>query len=380
MKTFLGIGFGPIQTGIFLKGAFAGGMERLVIAEVDQKLVDAVRADDGEVTINVAASDHIYQEKFTGVEIYNPQVPGDLEELVKIASTADELATALPGVDFFKFIAPWLNEGFRLNLDKRRFIYTAENDNHAAEKLAALLDKSLTNCHCLNTVVGKMSGIISAADGEARNLAMLSPHAERGHLVEAFDTIYISRAPGIAERSVSGLHEKDDLYPFEEAKLYGHNAIHFLLGILGSERGYSHMSELAQEADLMSTARSAFINESGRALVAKWQGVDELFTSQGFEAYADDLLQRMTNPFLTDAIERITRDLPRKLSWNDRIVGTMRLALSQNVTPTIISRGAALASAALFGEDKEAQRQGLQQLWQDASEFEQQQIMQLILG
>ena len=42
-KIFLGIGAGPIQTGIFVAGAAAGGFERIVLADVDSALVEALR-------------------------------------------------------------------------------------------------------------------------------------------------------------------------------------------------------------------------------------------------------------------------------------------------------------------------------------------------
>ena len=61
------------------------------------------------------------------------------------------------------------------------------------------------------------------------------------------------------------------------------------------------------------------------------------------EAYVDGLLVRMTNPFLKDAIDRITRDPERKLGWDDRVIGTMRMVLSQGVEPVNFGKGAKLA-------------------------------------
>ena len=51
----------------------------------------------------------------------------------------------------------------------------------------------------------------------------------------------------------------------------------------------------------------------------------------------------MTNPYLRDRIERVIRDTPRKLSWDDRLIGTMRLALDAGVTPRRFALGAAAA-------------------------------------
>jgi len=57
---------------------------------------------------------------------------------------------------------------------------------------------------------------------------------------------------------------------------------------------------------------------------------------------------RMVNPYLRDSIERVTRDPLRKLGWNDRFIGTMRVGLSQGISPKRYAIGAA---AALYNLD-----------------------------
>ena len=363
MKVFVGVGLGPIQTGIFMAGAGRSKFDRIVIAEVDDKLRNAINGDGGKVTINTAYADRIEVEVIEHVEVYNPNDPAGREKLVAAAADAGELATALPSVKFFAYCAPWMREGFRRQPDRRRFIYTAENNNRAAEELEAAIGETFPATYYLNTVVGKMSGVVPEADCAARKVAKLSPSADRAHLVEAFNKIYISSAPGIESREVANLYVKNDLLPFEEAKLYGHNAIHFLLGTLGKTAGCEYMSDLSRHPELIALARKAFLHESGAALCRKYAGLDDLFTEAGFKAYAEDLLVRMVNPFLQDAVARITRDLPRKLAWDDRVIGTMRLALSQNVTPTVFARGAALAAGEEFGGDPAAVKAGLANLW-----------------
>ena len=144
MSTFVGVGLGPIQTGIFLAGASKGGFSRIVIAEVNDKIKDAVNAAHS-VTIHIAASDRVYSETYPNVEVWNPLIPEERAKLVQAASEASELATALPSVKFFSSCAPWMREGFELRPEARRFIYTAENNNHAAEELAAAVGKSFPN-------------------------------------------------------------------------------------------------------------------------------------------------------------------------------------------------------------------------------------------
>ena len=349
MSTFLGIGLGPIQTGIFLAGAAKGGFDRIVIAEVNEALKNAVNAS-GSVTINIAAADRVYSETYNNVEAYNPNDPAEVEKLIDAAAEADELATALPSVKFFAYCAPWQPE-------RRRFFYTAENNNHAAEELEKAIGTPFANTYYLNTVIGKMSGVVPASADRPG----LAAGVENAHLVEEFNTIYISSCPGIEERKVKNLHVKTDLYPFEEAKLYGHNATHFLLATLGKAVGFKTMDEVAAKPELIEIARQAFFNESGAALIKKYAALnDELFTEAGFKDYVDGLLVRMTNPFLKDAIDRITRDLERKLSWEDRVIGTMRLVLEQGGVPANFAKGAKLAAAEFAeGGDVKAKLAGL---------------------
>ena len=357
MSTFLGIGLGPIQTGIFLAGAAKGGFDRIVIAEVNEALKNAVNAA-GSVTINIAAADRVYSETYNNVEAYNPNDPAEVEKLIDAAAEADELATALPSVKFFAYCAPWLKKGFAKQPERRRFFYTAENNNHAAEELEKAMGESFPNTYYLNTVIGKMSVVVPASADRPG----LAAGVENAHLVEEFNTIYISNCPGIEERKVKNLHVKGDLYPFEEAKLYGHNATHFLLATLGKAAGFKTMDEVAAKPELIEIARQAFFGESGQALIKKYAALnDELFTEAGFKDYVDGLLVRMTNPFLKDAIDRITRDLERKLSWEDRVIGTMRLVLEQGGVPENFAKGAKLA-AAEFAEGGDVKAK-LAELW-----------------
>ena len=141
--------------------------------------------------------------------------------------------------------------------------------------------------------------------------------------------------------------EKDDLLPFEEAKLYGHNATHALAAYLCALRGLARIADLRQTPDLLAFIRAAFLEESGEALIRKHAGKDRLFTREGYREYADDLLERMTNPYLFDSVERVGRDPHRKLGWDDRLVGTLRVALQQGITPRRYAFGTAAALSAL---------------------------------
>lgn len=383
-KTFVGIGFGAIQGGLFLYEAYrSGNFDRLVVAEVVPEVVDALRHAGGTYSLNVATRTGLEIHRIEGVQVLNPNVDADRERLIAAVAEAHELATALPSVDFFdkgkNSIASILAKGLKRKSEHGNLphcvLYTAENNNHAAEILDAAIRKKLppedakrlsSVFQALNTVIGKMSKVVTdPAEVEKEKLAAITPELKRAFQVEEFNRILVTRIqlPQF-RRGIEVFQEKDDLLPFEEAKLYGHNAVHALIGYLANRKGYKFMSEAADDKELMKFAREAFLEESGPGLIAKRKGVDPLFTKEGYQAYADDLLERMVNPYLRDAVDRVIRDPRRKLSWDDRLIGTMRLALDAGVTPYRFAQGAAAALEMLVKETPGKMReQLLDELW-----------------
>jgi mannitol-1-phosphate 5-dehydrogenase len=329
----------------------SGNFGRYVVAEVDQELVDAVRANGDRVSINIARRASTVAQTLEGLELENPLVSSDRERLEQAVFAADEMATALPSVKFYTTggaasVAALVAEN--LNPDKPQILYASENNNYAAELLAEEVERRASKggahrLRVLNTVIGKMSGVVrDPVLIEKLGLVPLTPSLPRAVLVEEFNRIYVSELglPGV-RRGIEVFEEKPDLLPFEEAKLFGHNAVHSLLGYLAYERGYETMSAIRNDSELLAFGREAFLDESGAALIAAHGSLgDPLFSPAGFAAYADDLLERMTNPYLYDAVDRICRDPERKLGYDDRLFGAMRACLARGIEPKRLARGA----------------------------------------
>ena len=364
---FTGFGFGPIQAGLFVKEAFgSGNFSRIVVSEIDQTLVDAVRANKGSYYVNVAKADGVDVQRINGVELLNPSVPKDRRILLDALAQSTEIATCLPSINFYDNVEALIAEGLKENGAKATIIYTAENHNRAAEILEETVTKKIGNLshnkvQFLNTVIGKMSRVVDdPAEIAQLKLRTITPALNRSgsgraFLVEEFNRILVTRTripdfkPGIEV-----FVEKDDLLPFEEAKLYGHNAIHSLLGFLGAVKGYTKMTEVKDDGDIMQIGRSAFLQESGGSLVKKYAKLkDELFTKAGYKNYAEDLLTRMTNPYLADTVARVCRDVVRKLGINERIFGTMQLALEYGIEPKNMALGAIAGIAVLLDKAEE---------------------------
>jgi mannitol-1-phosphate 5-dehydrogenase len=349
-----GFGFGPIQAGLFVNEAYqSNNFQRIAIAEIDQELIDAVRSNNGSYFVNIARSSGVEVLKIEGIDLFNPNVEQDRGLLTEILSESTEIVTALPSVSLYdtgeNSTTSLIAQGLVKSGSAATIVYTAENNNRAAEILEEKVDRKLTEptgqlVQYLNTVIGKMSQVVTDPHViEDENLATIAPGIDRAFLVEEFNKILVTRCTVANFRpGVEVFLEKEDLLAFEEAKLYGHNAIHALLAYLGAHKGYAKIGELAGDSAIMQIARDAFIEESGAALIKKYACLgDELFTQAGYQHYAEDLLKRMTNPYLADTIDRAGRDPLRKLGLNDRIFGTMALALDQGIAPRNIALGAA---------------------------------------
>jgi mannitol-1-phosphate 5-dehydrogenase len=365
-RTYVGFGFGPIQAGLFLYEAFrSGAFKRLVVAEILPAVVNTVRGAAGRYHLNIAHDDRIEHAELGPIVIENPTVPEDRERLIEAIAKAQEISTAIPSVTYYdtgddaSSLHHVLAEGLRRKARRggpHAVVYTAENHNRAAEILTFKVMSQIpeaeqeavrNHVQFLNTVIGKMSGVVTDTDLiQARDLAPITPQAPRAFLVEAFNRILISKIrfqSSVFQRGIRVFEEKETLLPFEEAKLYGHNATHALGAYLGTVRGIKYMAALREIPGAIPFLRAAFIEESGAALIHKYAGLDPLFTEQGYRHYAEDLITRMITPHLLDTVKRVGRDPKRKLGWNDRLIGTMRLSLAAGVTPHHYAIGAAAA-------------------------------------
>jgi mannitol-1-phosphate 5-dehydrogenase len=329
------------------------------------------------------------------VEIEDPASEPDRNRLVEAIAGAAEIGTAVPSVLHYVSTGPGslhrvLAEGLRRKAaygSPRAVVYAAENHNRAAEILESNVLAEIpkdereavrSRVRFVNTVIPKMSGVISDPDEiRTQGLTTITSDEPRAFLVEAFNHILLSKiqfgepdGEPPFQRGIEVFEEKENLLPFEEAKLYGHNAAHALAAYLGSAIGIHRIADLREIPGVLPFLRAALIEESGAALVRRHAGVDPLFTTEGYRRHADDLLRRMLNPYLLDTVARVGRDPERKLGWDDRLIGTMRMALHEGVKPRRYAVGVAVALATV---DRSALEEGtstaalLSALWSDAS-------------
>jgi mannitol-1-phosphate 5-dehydrogenase len=368
-RTYVGFGFGAIQPGLLLYDAFrAQAFDRYVVAEIQPSLVDAMRRTEGRYTFNLASMDGVRQVTLGPVELLDVGVPADRERLVAAIAEAHEIGTAITTFDQYVMDIPgslhrMIAEGLRRKVAQGRskvLVYAAENHNRAKAMLreavmsevpAAERDEVGAQVQFVNTVISKMCGLVTDREViAAHNLTPMWPEVapDRALLVEDYDRLLIDEVTleGF-ERGITTFAEKPDLLPFKEAKLFGHNGTHAIAAYLAGFRGATRMTELRAMEDLRRFLRAAFLEEAGAALRRKYAGFDPLFTQAGFADFVDGVLTRMVNPYLLDTVARVGRDPRRKLGWEDRLVGTIRLGLTYDVDMDRYAFGAAAALATL---------------------------------
>jgi mannitol-1-phosphate 5-dehydrogenase len=118
---------------------------------------------------------------------------------------------------------------------------------------------------------------------------------------------------------------------------------HALTAYLGDLRGDTYIYESIGRPETELCALRA-MTQSAMALSAKYGApFPEL------NAHVEDLICRFGNRRLGDTVERVGRDLRRKLSPDDRIVGALRLCDAAGIPSSYVARG--LAAALRFSKD-----------------------------
>jgi mannitol-1-phosphate 5-dehydrogenase len=351
-KLFVGIGSGAIQLGLWGYYAFLEGAE-IVLSEVDAPKVASIRANHQRYSVNIAHFDKIVPVTVGPVHIYNPMVPSDRSKLLGALARANDVVTAVPSTALYAQggIAQLLREGLR---DHKTpvMIYASENQVGAARMLEQMVyegEKKPDHVQFSETVIERMGGAhTDEAFIQKLRLEYVTPSLKQALLVEEFDKIVGERNEIPARYGFSTLFDRfvptRDIHLYEELKLLGHNAVHFMLGCLGKLKGYTYMSDYNGDADYQAIGYHALLDETGGWFKPRYRRSGEpVATEAGFEQWADQLTRRIANPFLYDAVERVIRDPGRKLGWNDRMTWTMREALAAGIEPRRYALGVAAA-------------------------------------
>jgi mannitol-1-phosphate 5-dehydrogenase len=233
------------------------------------------------------------------------------------------------------------------------------------------------------TVIGKMCSIVKDQDRiQKENLSPITDECPRAILVEAYNDVFVEQStPAGFLRGLDQFHPKPDLLPFAMAKFLGQNATHATLGYLAEEAGLEFMSDLRKHPQLIERGLKAYIEEVGKGLCCEYGGGGEvLFSEHGFAENATLAVKRMLNPLLADPVARVTRDPVRKLGWEDRLIGAIRMAQKAGVKPVVLLEAARLALKKACHENHwDDPAWALQEICSDVAVSDQKKLCDLIL-
>jgi mannitol-1-phosphate 5-dehydrogenase len=189
---------------------------------------------------------------------------------------------------------------------------------------AALRDKNFPLEHYLGlaeTSIGKMVPLVKKEDLAADPLRLFA---------EAYETLIVDqKAFHGGPPPVPGLKPVEHIAAWVDRKLFIHNLGHAAAAYIGYQvdPAARTISEALRLPGVTGAVRAA-MNASADALALEYP---ESYTRAELADHIEDLLLRFGNSALGDTVFRVGRDLRRKLSEGDRLVGAMLLCARRGI-------------------------------------------------
>ena len=280
----------------------------------------------------------------------------DTEAASDVIANCDIMATAV-GARILKFIVPNIVAGLRKRWamgNKPLNIIVCENLMDANLVVEGMIKEQLTEEECKK--FDETVGLVEASIG--RMVPVQTEEMKDGEpmrvCVERYGFLPTDKAA-----FKGGVPEIKNMVPFApfdfyiKRKLYVHNMGHATCAYLGDLLKLEYIYQSIDVADVRILVQNAML-ESAMALSKKY-GV----AYEDIVMHITDLLNRFTNAALMDTCARVGGDPGRKLSPDDRLIGSSTLALEVGVTPAYIAVGAA-AGLHRYINEAEGMEQGME--------------------
>lgn len=299
-----------------------------------------------EAVVNTLNRDHSYpvrilsNEGHKDIRVENVSAVNgrDPYAVAEAIAGADIMATAV-GVNVLKFIVPNIAEGIRRRMARQGGpldIIICENLMDANKVLEGMLKAQLNEAE--QVWFDQNIGLVEASIG--RMVPVQTEEMKDGDpmrvCVEGYGFLPVDKAA--FKGPIPGIRNMVPFEPFDfyiKRKLYIHNMGHATCAYLGGLLGLDYIYEAIDREEIYTVVRLA-MEESARALSKKY-GVE----LESILAHIDDLLYRFTNAALKDTCQRVGGDPARKLSPQDRLIGSSSLILESGELPAYIAIGVA---------------------------------------
>ncbi|MDC7232535.1 MAG: mannitol-1-phosphate 5-dehydrogenase [Spirochaetales bacterium] len=316
-KTLVQFGAGNIGRS-FIGQVFSRNGWKVVFVDVNQSLIDELNRR-GEYRVHIKRND----EEDQILRIQNIRAVSGLQERAVIEELlkADMVSTSV-GSGILPRILPVISKALILRSAPVNLIL-AENIRNGADlvrrEMKSLLPEDYpleSRLGLVETSIGKMVPIMTKEDLAKDPLAV---YAEEYNNLIVDKHGFIGEIPDFRE-----LKAVDDIKAYVDRKLFIHNLGHAASAYLGFRKNpeFRYIWEVLESDEIFREVK-AVMTEAANALYAEYP---RTFARPVLEEHIDDLLYRFKNKSLGDTVFRVGRDLYRKLSPSDRILGALRLA------------------------------------------------------
>ena len=295
------------------------GYEVVFVDAVDE-IINALN-ERGEYSVVVKDEVPAGQPDTIGVTNVRGVHAMDADAVAKEIADTELISTAV-GPAVLPRIAPTLAKGLAMRTEPTSIIM-CENLRGASNLMKGWLAEHLpadfdidANVGRVETSIGKMVPIMPLEVTKQDPLVIWA---------EAYNQIIADRHGFIGEApDVPGLVLKQNFSAYVDRKLFIHNLGHAAAAYHGYLAGKESIWQCMEDETIRATTRAAMW-ASAKALIAQWP---EEFNEENQNAHVEDLLSRFGNKALNDSVYRVGRDLNRKLSAEDRCIGSLRLVRS----------------------------------------------------
>ena len=335
-------GAGNIGRG-FIGQLFSQSGYSVSFIDVNKEVIEALN-NRGEYIVEVLSNDSNEEVAVKNVSAVDGT---DADAVAEAIANCDIMATAV-GVNILPRIVGNIAAGLKKrweNGNKTHFnIIICENLLDADKILAKYVKELLSDDE--KKLFDELVGMVEASIG--RMVPIQTPEMNKNDIlrvcVEPFCNLIVDKDGFKGE--IPAIKNMFAFAPFKlyiERKLFLHNMGHSLTAYLGNLKGYEFIWQAIEDTEIECLTIRA-MTESALALSIRYgASFKELYD------HVEDLLFRFTNKKLGDTVFRVGRDLNRKLSPDDRLVGAIHSCLEAGVKPYALYAG--YAAAAKFGFD-----------------------------
>lgn len=276
----------------------------------------------------------------------------DAQRVCDVIAGCDIMATAV-GARILKFIVPnivaglrkrWAMHGAPLN------IIICENLNNANRVLEGMLKEQLTQEEC--ALFDQTVGLVEASIG--RMVPVQTEEMKDGEpmrvCVEGYGFLPVDKAA--FKGQIPQIKNMVPYEPFDfyiKRKLFIHNMGHATCAYLGGLLNLDYIYQAIAVPEVLVLVQNAMLES---ALVLHKEYNADLASLQ---LHITDLLYRFTNAALKDTCQRVGGDPARKLSPDDRLIGSAKLAVQHGITPAYIAVGIAAGIKRYLDESDQEQ-------------------------